>query len=526
MASSVKDAAVTYARLGISTIPVRPDKKPMTHTAKGKLTPQGGWKFAQAAVTDPDTVASWYNHAPGAGVGVVCGKVSGNLAVLDIDHFHLCEWMKEHLAKLLQSTWTVETGSGKLHIYVRSERPCYTTVFKSSSGTKLADLRADGTPPFEASYVVAPPSMYDFNGVRGKYKTFGGSPDSIETIEDASPWFGELLTRAFSKFSGIDTKAIQTLAQTDQIDNKIKSASDESNLRQLLRDAGVTGKYRRAILNGVDDPGEGDWRGCPSHSEVDYAIIAELRDRGVSGDTIEEIFATFPIGRYCYRNPKRPNHGHRYIVTTVGKVDAKIATKTQAAMTANGKNFEITRAVRVNYTPPVYELYVTLDSGDRGVMKVTAAELMSEHMFEVAAARDLNAVLLFKDEHVKKYKLFAAAVMGMATIEEPPEVATDNGYLASQIADVIKTRTVPIIPDDLSQALLGWRDDTNGLIYIRGNSLIQFVGQAVRPSPAPNKIWDVLRAFGGTDGTVKHNGSSIRMWRLPAGQIDKKGMGG
>jgi hypothetical protein len=69
----ILDAALDYAATGYSVIPVRPDKTPYT---------QHGLKDASQ---DPDTIQEWWKTWPDANVAIACGKVSGNLVVLDVD---------------------------------------------------------------------------------------------------------------------------------------------------------------------------------------------------------------------------------------------------------------------------------------------------------------------------------------------------------------------------------------------------------------------------------------------------------
>lgn len=71
---AILDAAIEYAEAGYAVIPVkRSDKAP--------YTPNG---LADAS-KDADTLRQWWQHWPEANVAVVCGHVSGNLFVIDVD---------------------------------------------------------------------------------------------------------------------------------------------------------------------------------------------------------------------------------------------------------------------------------------------------------------------------------------------------------------------------------------------------------------------------------------------------------
>ena len=59
---------------GISSMPVNSEKKPMLET----------WKFLQERLPSVEECEKFYQKK--YGVGVVCGAVSGNLEVIDIDN--------------------------------------------------------------------------------------------------------------------------------------------------------------------------------------------------------------------------------------------------------------------------------------------------------------------------------------------------------------------------------------------------------------------------------------------------------
>ena len=71
---AILDAAIEYAEAGYAVIPVkRSDKAP--YTANG----------LSDATQNPTTVRHWWGRWPEANVAIVCGKVSGNLFVVDVD---------------------------------------------------------------------------------------------------------------------------------------------------------------------------------------------------------------------------------------------------------------------------------------------------------------------------------------------------------------------------------------------------------------------------------------------------------
>lgn len=119
-------AAMTWAKAGCSVIPVRADrtKKPLI----------GQWhEFMEQAAAE-STVWIWFNQMPHAGIAVICGQVSGNLEMLELegratsgDHISkiLDECSKRHVRQLFEDLLTYGyaewTPSGGLHILYRIE---------------------------------------------------------------------------------------------------------------------------------------------------------------------------------------------------------------------------------------------------------------------------------------------------------------------------------------------------------------------------------------------------------------------
>lgn len=136
------ESALAYLEMGWSVIPLWGAARP--ERAK---TPAVAWAQYQQAPPDADTVRAWFRDLRCAGVGVVCGPVSG-LVVLDFDD----PARAQAFARLnpdLTNTLTVRSGGrGLPHYYY--ELPPGLAV--SSAHAPGVDLLAAGT------YVVAPPT--------------------------------------------------------------------------------------------------------------------------------------------------------------------------------------------------------------------------------------------------------------------------------------------------------------------------------------------------------------------------------
>ncbi|MDN5669915.1 MAG: bifunctional DNA primase/polymerase, partial [Renibacterium salmoninarum] len=73
--TSTLDTALELHRHGYSTVPV---------TTDGNKRPKGSWKHLQKARATEQEIREWFTTG-NAGLGVITGKVSGNLEMLEIE---------------------------------------------------------------------------------------------------------------------------------------------------------------------------------------------------------------------------------------------------------------------------------------------------------------------------------------------------------------------------------------------------------------------------------------------------------
>ena len=135
--SDCLEAALHYAAMGLSVIPVRPDKKPWV-----------AWAQYQNQPADEPQIRDWWKQWPGAGVAIVTGQISG-LVVVDVD---TAEGQEQVEALLPESLLTPisRSQSGGWHYYFRHPGG---TVSNSTRTLPGVDIRGDG------GYIVAPPTQ-------------------------------------------------------------------------------------------------------------------------------------------------------------------------------------------------------------------------------------------------------------------------------------------------------------------------------------------------------------------------------
>ncbi|MGC8696560.1 MAG: bifunctional DNA primase/polymerase [Conexivisphaera sp.] len=146
---SLGEAALYYLSQGLSVIPLREREK----------IPMVSWDEYQTKRPAEDEVRRWWTENPSYNIGIVTGRVSGNLVVIDFDDLEVAKGILGRVgaetpgvAEKLKHTWVVRTGKG-LHVYVRAEHPEAMPRTRSGAGTRV-DFRADG------GQVVAPPSVH------------------------------------------------------------------------------------------------------------------------------------------------------------------------------------------------------------------------------------------------------------------------------------------------------------------------------------------------------------------------------
>jgi hypothetical protein len=147
--------ALFYLSYGLSVIPLKP----------GEKVPIVKWEKYQEEQPSIDEVKKWFK-VTNNNIAIICGRVSGNLVVIDFDDAEVYEkFMKEiesdaELKAIIESTWLVKTGKG-YHIYLRVDSD---KIIKIGKMAKV-DIKGEG------GYVVAPPSLHP-NGKRYEFIRF------------------------------------------------------------------------------------------------------------------------------------------------------------------------------------------------------------------------------------------------------------------------------------------------------------------------------------------------------------------
>ena len=168
MSNEIKEKAKQYLRAQLSVIPTTETKSPAITT----------WKPYQSEKIKEEEVEALFSGANVKGLGIVCGAISGNLEVIDVDTKHdntgslwdeLRGLIEDNLPELYKSLVIAQTKSGGYHIYYRCSSIAGNLKLSNKANREtLIETRGEG------GYVVAPPSP--------GYKYIQGKPNLIPTI--------------------------------------------------------------------------------------------------------------------------------------------------------------------------------------------------------------------------------------------------------------------------------------------------------------------------------------------------------
>jgi len=132
-----------YSFNEVSFIPVEyKTKKPALAT----------WKEYQSRRPTDDEMFAWFEQDSAKNIGVICGKVSGNLCVIDFDSMPAFqtalgnEWLKK--------TLVTKTSRG-VHVWVRTPTPERVRHFKLKNSEGGVDVIGEG------GFAISPPSVHE-----------------------------------------------------------------------------------------------------------------------------------------------------------------------------------------------------------------------------------------------------------------------------------------------------------------------------------------------------------------------------
>jgi hypothetical protein len=137
------EAALDYHRLGFSIIPM--GAKVISESEVEKFPLIAEWKCYQVARPIPEKIKEWWAKWPEAMIGVICGRISGIIAI-DTDTQEADEQFQSLLPESLVVPICTTPRGGKHYIFR------YQEGIKNSNGSLPFEIKSDG------ATIILPPS--------------------------------------------------------------------------------------------------------------------------------------------------------------------------------------------------------------------------------------------------------------------------------------------------------------------------------------------------------------------------------
>lgn len=231
---TVIDAALSYAKAGLSVFPAYKNKRPVVK-----------WQRYQELIASEAVIRKWFANGR-YNVAVVGGEISGGLVILDFDHEAdetFAAWSAYLKANYrLPEFPVVQTGKG-YHVYFRCNQPGNNKKLASNAdGKTLIETRAEG------GYVLSPPSKHENGRV---YTLLQGDLSRI-------PFLDEDQTQAvFAACEFFDVVTEGAAPAEPGVTNQVvtgETAVPDSDVTKLREDTYVTEAIKRETTAVKDAP--------------------------------------------------------------------------------------------------------------------------------------------------------------------------------------------------------------------------------------------------------------------------------
>ena len=240
--SNIIQKAKEYSRAGVSIIPTTADKRPALRE----------WTSYQSNIMTEEEIDTLFTGA--VGLGIVCGKVSGGLEVIDVDTKHdttgtlweeFSRLLEDNLPETYKELIIAQTKSGGYHIYYR----CDTIEGNKKLANKLnkevlIETRGQG------GYVIAPPTA--------NYTYLQGEPINIPRISKEERDLIIKIARHFNELQEEKNIKISLNTHTTEDNNPFKVYNKRGNILDLLQSKNWSVEGQKGELIHIKRPGGTD----------------------------------------------------------------------------------------------------------------------------------------------------------------------------------------------------------------------------------------------------------------------------
>lgn len=239
---TVLEAALGYLELGFSVVPLTGKQPSVMYTTNRGQDILFKWTSMQVKRPAMSHVHNWYERDWLQNVGIVCGAVSNNLVVIDLDGNDAVKEFAKAFPGVMNYNYYVVSGSGEgVHIYM------HVRDLPATTRTKGFELRANGC------YVVAPPSVHPVTGSKYEAAKSMTEIQTYDDLDDIVKWIRSKIstkkkaTRATTV--NLPTISYGNVALSGEID-RLRSASEGARNNQLNLSAFRMGQL---VADGVVD---------------------------------------------------------------------------------------------------------------------------------------------------------------------------------------------------------------------------------------------------------------------------------
>lgn len=246
-----------YLTQNFSIIPLRLD---------GSKAPSIPWRQYQEQQATEVEIDQWFLHSE-AGIGVVTGKISGNLLVIDFDHDadkvfpQFWNDISKECPEITEQVLVVQTPRPGIQVWIRQTFPvgrsqvlAYTTPRASVDDSAVTAIDSDTAqlqPQVmietrgEGGYIVAPGSPVDVHPNRTPYQIDRGSLDCLSTLTAEQIERVLNLCRSYNRFTpqNVQRQPGEKYTGTPRPGDIFNEHAD---LRQLMLDHGWTVDHENA----------------------------------------------------------------------------------------------------------------------------------------------------------------------------------------------------------------------------------------------------------------------------------------
>jgi hypothetical protein len=232
MRNALIEKAIEYIGYGLSVIPVKSDKSPAIRS----------WSPYQKKCMVTSEVQSYFNKPDANGIGIICGAVSGNLEVIDVDLKYdksgllgkeLEQLIKESLPEVFKKLVVANTINKGWHLLYRCDViEGNQKLAANSDGEVLIETRGEG------GYIIASPTP--------GYQFISSQISEIPTITKEERELLFLIARSFDETEKTEDGIY---GYQDDEDSPFGDFNSRADVPKMLIDHGweITGKRNEAI---------------------------------------------------------------------------------------------------------------------------------------------------------------------------------------------------------------------------------------------------------------------------------------